>query len=93
VVSASHRQDRWAASVAIPIPYSADLDRTAEHYRSLGLRVVEHRETYLVMQVGGAELQFTTSGQVASAPGQPFVHVYDAGQMFNACQRLRNQGS
>jgi catechol 2,3-dioxygenase-like lactoylglutathione lyase family enzyme len=75
-----------SASVAIPILYSADLDRTAEHYRSLGLRVVEQEQTYLVMQLGGAELHFTTSGEVASAPGQAFMHVYDAGELWKQLQ-------
>src|SRR3954454_9933012 len=45
--------------MAIPILPSADLDRTAEFYRALGMAEVEQHEGYLLMHAGPVELHFT----------------------------------
>jgi hypothetical protein len=71
--------------MAIPILYSTDLDRTAAYYGPLGLKVIERRDTYLVMRTGSVELHFT-SGHVAPAPGQAFLHVPDAAKLWKELQ-------
>jgi catechol 2,3-dioxygenase-like lactoylglutathione lyase family enzyme len=82
-----HRIVRTAgpATMAIPILYSTDLDRTAAYYGPLGLKVIERRDTYLVMRTGSVELHFT-SGHVAPAPGQAFLHVPDAAKLWKELQ-------
>jgi catechol 2,3-dioxygenase-like lactoylglutathione lyase family enzyme len=82
-----HRIARGAGptSVAIPILYSTDLDRTAAYYGPLGLKVIERRDAYLVMRTGSVELHFT-SGHVASAPGRAFLQVPDAGKLWKEIQ-------
>jgi catechol 2,3-dioxygenase-like lactoylglutathione lyase family enzyme len=82
-----HRIARTAgpATMAIPILYSTDLDRTAAYYRPLGLKVIERHDAFLVMRTGSAELHFT-SGHVAPAPGQAFMHVPDAGKLWKELQ-------
>jgi catechol 2,3-dioxygenase-like lactoylglutathione lyase family enzyme len=84
-----HRIARTAgsATMAIPILYSTDLDRTAAYYGPLGLKVIERHDAFLVMRTGSAELHFA-SGHVAAAPGQAFLHVPDAGQLWKALQGL-----
>jgi catechol 2,3-dioxygenase-like lactoylglutathione lyase family enzyme len=73
------------ATLAIPILYSTDLDRTAAFYGPLGLKIIERHDEYLVMGVGAVELHFT-SGNLASAPGQAFLHVPDAGKLWKELQ-------
>jgi catechol 2,3-dioxygenase-like lactoylglutathione lyase family enzyme len=82
-----HRIARSAgpATLAIPILYSTDLDRTAAYYGPLGLKVRERHDSYLVMRAGPVELHFT-SGHPASAPGQAFLHVPDAGKLWKELQ-------
>jgi catechol 2,3-dioxygenase-like lactoylglutathione lyase family enzyme len=67
--------------MAVPVLYSTDLDRTASYYGPLGLRVSERHDTYLVMRAGPVELHFS-SGHLAPAPGQAFLHVADAGKLW-----------
>ena len=74
-----------SATMAIPVLYSTDLDRTASYYGPLGLRVSERHDTYLVMRAGPVELHFS-SGQLAPAPGQAFLHVADAGKLWQELQ-------
>ena len=71
--------------MAVPILYSTDLDRTAAYYAPLGLKLVERHDTYLVMGAGPVELHFT-SGHLAAAPGQAFLHVPDAGKLWKELQ-------
>jgi catechol 2,3-dioxygenase-like lactoylglutathione lyase family enzyme len=51
--------------MAIPILPSADLDRTAEFYRALGMAEVEQHEGHLLMHAGPVELH-STSGVAGS---------------------------
>ncbi len=69
------------ATMAIPILSSTDLGRTAAYYAPLGLKIIERHDTYLVMGAGPVELHFT-SGNLASAPGQAFLHVSGAGKLW-----------
>jgi catechol 2,3-dioxygenase-like lactoylglutathione lyase family enzyme len=78
-------QSAGPARMAIPILYSSDLDRTAAYYSPLGLKVVERRDTYLVMRTGSLELHFT-SGHVAPAPGHALLQVPDAGKLWKELQ-------
>ena len=82
-----HRIARSAepAKLAIPILFSTDLDRTAAYYGPLGLKISELRDTYLVMRAGRVELHFT-SGPPASAAGQAFLQVPDAGRLWKELQ-------
>ena len=75
------------ATMAIPILYSTDLDRTATYYGPLGLKVIERHDAFLVMRTGSAELHFA-SGHVSPAPGQAFLHVPDAGKLWKDLQGL-----
>ena len=68
-----------------PILYSTDLDRTAEFYGRLGLKLVLRHDTHVVMGAGSVELHFT-SGNLAPAPGQAFLHVPDAGKLWKELQ-------
>jgi catechol 2,3-dioxygenase-like lactoylglutathione lyase family enzyme len=72
---------------AVPILAGSDLDRTQGYYASLGFRLVERHEHYLVMHSGGTELHFS------SRPDTPavvvFLQVVDAGAVW---KRLRSDG-
>ncbi len=88
-----HRFARSAspATMAIPILYSTDLDRTAAYYAPLGLKLIERHDTYLVLGAGAVELHFT-SAQLAPAPSQAFLHVPDAGKLWKQLQGLSVAG-
>lgn len=73
--------------MAIPILPSADLDRTAQFYRALGLAEVERHEGYLLMHAGAVELHFT-SGEDSPSRSQAFLHVSDAASLW---KRLKSQ--
>jgi hypothetical protein len=80
------RSGRGRVTTAIPVLHSANLDRTADYYEALGLKVAQRDDTYLVMQAGPVELHFTTS-QDTRAPGQAFLHVPDAGRLWKQLQQ------
>jgi catechol 2,3-dioxygenase-like lactoylglutathione lyase family enzyme len=73
--------------MAIPILPSADLDRTAEFYRALGMAEVEQHEGYLLMHAGPVELHFT-SGEGSPGHGEAFLHVPTAAMLW---KRLKSQ--
>jgi catechol 2,3-dioxygenase-like lactoylglutathione lyase family enzyme len=77
---------------AIPILPSANLDRTAEFYRALGMVEVERHEGYLLMQAGPVEVHFSSTVSVADGtptPGAAFIHVSDAGMLW---KQLKSRG-
>jgi catechol 2,3-dioxygenase-like lactoylglutathione lyase family enzyme len=73
------------ATLAIPVLHSTNLDRTANYYGALGLKVSERQDTYLVMRAGPVELHFS-SEHLTSPPGQAFLHVADAGKLWKELQ-------
>jgi catechol 2,3-dioxygenase-like lactoylglutathione lyase family enzyme len=73
--------------MAIPILPSADLDRTAEFYRALGMAEVEQHEGYLLMHAGPVALHFT-SGEGSPGHGEAFLHVPAAAMLW---KRLKSQ--
>ena len=52
-------RDTRTATMAAPILPTTDLDRTASYYQSLGLKVTDRTDTYLVMNLGPVEMHFT----------------------------------
>jgi catechol 2,3-dioxygenase-like lactoylglutathione lyase family enzyme len=74
---------------AIPILPSADLNRTVEFYRTLGMVDIKRYEGYLLMQAGPVELHFSSIGGMPT-PGEAFIHVRDAGMLW---KQLKSQGA
>ena len=75
---------------AIPILPSADLDRTAAFYAAAGFTETERHEGYLLMHQRGVELHFTLEADVA--PGQCFIHVTDAQQLWKQLKHTSTPG-
>jgi len=77
---------------AIPILPSANLDRTAEFYRALGMVEIGRHEGYLLMQAGPVEVHFSSPGSATDstpAAGEAFIHVPDAGMLW---KQLKSRG-
>jgi catechol 2,3-dioxygenase-like lactoylglutathione lyase family enzyme len=81
------RRGHDAVLRAAPVLAAADLDRTRAYYASLGFRLVERHEHYLVMHSGGMELHFSNRPDTPAALA--FVQVVDAGALW---KRLRSDG-
>jgi catechol 2,3-dioxygenase-like lactoylglutathione lyase family enzyme len=81
------RRGHDAAVRAVPVLASADLDRTRDYYASLGFRLVERHEHYLVMHSGGTELHFSSRPDTPAVVA--FLQVVDAGALW---KRLRSDG-
>jgi catechol 2,3-dioxygenase-like lactoylglutathione lyase family enzyme len=72
---------------AVPILASSDLDRTQAYYTSLGFRLVERHNDYMVMHSGGIELHFSTQPDTPAVLA--FLQVVDAGALW---KRLKSEG-
>jgi catechol 2,3-dioxygenase-like lactoylglutathione lyase family enzyme len=76
------------ARTAIPILPSTDLERTARFWTQLGFTETGRYPGYLLLNGGHAELHFSQP-DAAFSPGECFVHVGDAGQLW---KRLKDHG-
>jgi catechol 2,3-dioxygenase-like lactoylglutathione lyase family enzyme len=77
----SHALRPEEARTAIPILPSNDLDRTAAFWTQTGFTETERFPGYLLLNSGDAELHFSRPDQPTS-PGECFVHVGDARQLW-----------
>jgi hypothetical protein len=72
---------------AVPILASADLDRTQNHYASLGFQPVERHDDYMILHSSGMELHFSARPDTPAVLA--FLQVVDAGALW---KRLTSEG-
>ncbi|MBO4204771.1 VOC family protein [Micromonospora aurantiaca (nom. illeg.)] len=83
----AHALSLEQARTAIPILPSGDLDRTAAFWTRIGFIETDRYPGYLLLNSGDAELHFSQPDGAVS-PGECFVHIGDARQLW---KRLKEE--